>query len=176
MGAGIEPRLVAARKRLQRLRQKAGGAAAHNRRWNSANREKYLAHKAVENALKAGKLKRLPCAVCGQSKAVHAHHDDYENRLDVVWLCPRHHKQRHAERDAAASRGAFGEALPELDTPADFTLRRRGFCPGHCRTRGFYPGHCRTWGFCHHITHRTHTHHGHHAMAALCPCHGNTAP
>ena len=28
---------------------------------------------------------------------VHAHHEDYDYPLDVIWLCPIHHKARHKE-------------------------------------------------------------------------------
>lgn len=58
--------------------------------------EKCEAYKALGNALKRGVIKKEPCVVCG-SFFVHAHHDDYTKPLDVVWLCPVHHKQRHAQ-------------------------------------------------------------------------------
>lgn len=56
------------------------------------NRKK--ANTAVNNAVRDGRLQKLPCMVCGE-KAV-AHHPDYERPLDVVWLCQPHHKQAHA--------------------------------------------------------------------------------
>ena len=65
---------------------------AYKYKWKAANREKYLAHKAVEYALVSGAMKREPC-FCG-AKA-QAHHDDYTKRRDVIWLCPTHHKERH---------------------------------------------------------------------------------
>ena len=52
------------------------------------------ANYAVNNAIRDGRLQRLPCWVCGK-KAV-AHHPDYDRPLDVVWLCQAHHKQTHA--------------------------------------------------------------------------------
>jgi hypothetical protein len=55
------------------------------------------AHKAVENALIRGTLHRNPCMVCGTQDRVQAHHEDYSRPLDVVWLCPTHHKARHRE-------------------------------------------------------------------------------
>lgn len=78
-------------------RAAAGGAFALNKEWNTKNREKYLAHKAVETALRTGRLQRKPCERCGETKLVHAHHDDYSKRREVMWLCPLHHKQRHRE-------------------------------------------------------------------------------
>jgi hypothetical protein len=35
--------------------------------------------------------------VCGTQDRVQAHHEDYSRPLDVVWLCPTHHKARHRE-------------------------------------------------------------------------------
>lgn len=41
-----------------------------------------------------GKIQRMPCEVCGETKS-HAHHDDYSKPLQVKWLCPKHHKELH---------------------------------------------------------------------------------
>ena len=46
------------------------------------------------NAIKAGKIVRQPCAVCGVEK-VHGHHEDYTKPLEVDWLCSKHHMERH---------------------------------------------------------------------------------
>lgn len=62
--------------------------------WRSRNKVKALAHWAVSNALRNGKLVKAPCEVCGD-KIVQAHHDDYLKKLDVNWLCDHHHKERH---------------------------------------------------------------------------------
>jgi hypothetical protein len=66
----------------------------YQKNWNNKNRRKYLAHKKVENAIKSGELLTQSC-FCG-AKA-HAHHDDYSKPLEVLWLCPQHHKDRHRE-------------------------------------------------------------------------------
>ena len=55
------------------------------------------AHNAVQKAKMKGILKKLPCAVCGASNT-HAHHEDYSKPLDVIWLCPLHHRMVHAGR------------------------------------------------------------------------------
>lgn len=64
--------------------------------------EHWKARIAVHNAVRRGKLKRLPCEVCGVAK-VEAHHEDYSRALVVVWLCRKHHKERHRmeRRDVA---------------------------------------------------------------------------
>lgn len=52
------------------------------------------AHQAVAYALRHNHLSKKPCQECGRMK-VHAHHDDYSKPLEVRWLCPRHHTERH---------------------------------------------------------------------------------
>lgn len=49
----------------------------------------------VRRAVRNGYLKRLPCEVCGKKTGIHGHHDDYSKPLEVIWLCPAHHKERH---------------------------------------------------------------------------------
>lgn len=56
--------------------------------------KQYVAQTAVNNAIRAGKLKRKPCEVCGCGNS-HAHHDDYSKPLKVRFLCAMHHKQWH---------------------------------------------------------------------------------
>jgi len=59
-------------------------------------RIKCLANKAVNNAIRAGKLKRGACEVCGKPNA-HGHHWSYleKNWLNVTWLCRKHHHDEH---------------------------------------------------------------------------------
>lgn len=70
------------------------------------NPEKYRAHSLVASALRCKRLFKQPCARCG-SLEVHGHHEDYSKPLDVMWLCPVHHSERHkeieAERQAVAA-------------------------------------------------------------------------
>ncbi len=56
--------------------------------------EQYKARTTANHAIEHGRLTRQPCDVCGQLD-VHAHHQDYAKPLEVVWLCPLHHKERH---------------------------------------------------------------------------------
>lgn len=82
-------------------RAKHGGAASRNRIWESKNREKALAHRKVEGHLKRGNIAKQPCERCG-STDVEAHHDDYRRALEIKWLCPKHHAERHLELKAMA--------------------------------------------------------------------------
>lgn len=71
------------------------------------------AHYAVRNALIRGLLVRADrCAACGEVAFTEAHHPDYNQPLDVVWLCVHDHRVRH-------NRERF-QADPEGET------RRRG--------------------------------------------------
>ena len=44
--------------------------------------------------VKAGKINKKPCIVCG-NKNVIAHHEDYNNPFKVIWICDKHHKEYH---------------------------------------------------------------------------------
>lgn len=57
-------------------------------------RIKILARVWVQRAIKAGKMVRQPCEICGLEK-VDAHHDDYWKPYDVRWLCRSHHREHH---------------------------------------------------------------------------------
>ena len=52
---------------------------------------------AVQKSLRNGKIKRKPCEICGERKSF-AHHEDYSKPLEVLWLCSKHHRQKHRYR------------------------------------------------------------------------------
>jgi len=56
--------------------------------------QKTKARQAVRNAIYWKGLKRKSCETCGDPKT-HAHHKDYSKPLEVNWLCPTHHGERH---------------------------------------------------------------------------------
>jgi hypothetical protein len=64
----------------------------------------------LQDAVKAHKLRQLPCEGCGETEAVQGHHYDYMRPLDVIWLCGRCHglyhtvERRIADLRAIASR------------------------------------------------------------------------
>ena len=68
---------------LARYQEKAANSPA-------MRRASYL----VSNAIRDGRLKRMPCEVCGEPKS-EAHHPDYLKPFDVMWLCRAHHIQWH---------------------------------------------------------------------------------
>ena len=54
--------------------------------------QKHKAHLAVWKA----RLAKQPCGICGAINS-QAHHEDYSRPLEVQWLCPKHHAERHRE-------------------------------------------------------------------------------
>jgi hypothetical protein len=81
-------------KQRQKNRDRQKAIQASSLRWRKRNPDKYKAQTAVGNAVRDGKLVKEPCQVCGD-QSVHAHHEDYTKPLDVVWLCPKHHSEKH---------------------------------------------------------------------------------
>ena len=78
------------------------GKAAHRRatqRWKVLHPEQRQANVLVSNALRDGRLTRQPCHCCGALE-VDGHHPDYSRPLDVIWLCPPHHRQLHEDHEA----------------------------------------------------------------------------
>lgn len=65
--------------------------------WADRNPTKRHAHHMVNNAVRNGKLVKLPCSVCGNPKS-EAHHEDYSKPLDVIWLCRKHHGELHHQK------------------------------------------------------------------------------
>jgi len=95
---------------FQRYRENLERARASRRRHYHKNREAILAAKArrarehpehktatkaVQNALRTGRLTKQPCEAHGDTSQclgdVEAHHDDYTKPFEVKWLCQQHH-------------------------------------------------------------------------------------
>ncbi len=79
-----------------KIPERAKAADAISKAWLHQDKRRLAAHNAVARAVRAGRLVRLPCERCGSEKSL-AHHEDYDKKLDVVWLCQPCHKQRHKE-------------------------------------------------------------------------------
>lgn len=70
------------------------------KRWRQKNRSKSAAWSAVGNALLRGDMvKPNQCEHCCKNGCrLHAHHEDYEKPLEVVWLCHECHMSLHRSR------------------------------------------------------------------------------
>jgi len=49
----------------------------------------------LKTEIRAGRMNRQPCEVCGINNGVQGHHEDYSKPLEVIWLCRKHHRQLH---------------------------------------------------------------------------------
>lgn len=77
-----------------------------NAKYIAENPEKKAAHTAVSNAVRDGRIVKMPCAFCGCDTNLEAHHHDYDKPLDVTWLCRPCHRRFHAlERMATYRKG-----------------------------------------------------------------------
>ena len=83
-------------KERERSRMKSRKRVAEGKQMIYARKKpiKLKAHSLVKSALTSGAIKKLPCQVCGKEKS-EGHHEDYDKPIDVVWLCSRHHADRH---------------------------------------------------------------------------------
>jgi hypothetical protein len=63
-------------------------------RWRKENPDAARAQCKLTRAVQAGRVKKMPCEMCGEVR-VHGHHRDYSKPLEVIWLCPRHHHKAH---------------------------------------------------------------------------------
>lgn len=87
-------------KRRERDRERRD--AAYWRWYRASTPERQMKSRArarVRGEIRAGRMTRQPCEVCG--KQAQAHHDDYSRPLDVRWLCRQHHFEIH-RKDVAA--------------------------------------------------------------------------
>jgi hypothetical protein len=80
-------------KRSQKPKRK-NLAQQYQKRSRKNNPLKYIARTAVGNALRDGKISKQPCQKCGSSLS-EAHHSDYSQPLNVIWLCKKHHFEAH---------------------------------------------------------------------------------
>lgn len=67
-----------------------------HRKYRKENPDKYKAHTTLNNAVRDGRLDKEPCGICGDINS-QAHHEDYSKPLDVIWLCDKHHKEKHKQ-------------------------------------------------------------------------------
>jgi hypothetical protein len=95
-GKGREKVLAYDLERAKRPERKAS-ASRIIKDWKVRNPKRRAAQVALGNAVRRGLVTPWPvCAIPECCSKPEAHHPDYDRPLDVVWLCPAHHKQAHA--------------------------------------------------------------------------------
>jgi hypothetical protein len=84
-------------ERLKHDEETKAKVEARIARWQEKNRDKVAAHRTLNNAIRDGKISRQPCERCGTEIGVEGHHEDYTKPFEVMWLCKKHHGERHRE-------------------------------------------------------------------------------
>ena len=97
-----DPRKIASLKKYAESEKGKIAISVAGRRYRERNPIKRGVHAMTRNAMRDGKISKMPCEVCGCEK-VHAHHDDYAKPLDVRWLCALHHSQWHSKHGEGAN-------------------------------------------------------------------------
>ena len=77
-------------------KERAKAAQEISNRWRNEDARRYKCHTAVAKAIRNGIIERKPCCFCGEEKSM-AHHESYNNPLDVIWYCQPHLKERHKQ-------------------------------------------------------------------------------
>jgi hypothetical protein len=88
----FRPNIIAYEKARFRQPDRKAKALEYAKQARKRHPGKARARTKVARAVRAGKIKRLPCQTCGSLK-VEAHHTDYRKPLSVVWLCRKHHME-----------------------------------------------------------------------------------
>lgn len=77
-------------------------AYAYKKRSLAKNPDRRRAMAKVHYEIACGRLVRGPCQDCGWEGKTHAHHENYKNPTQVIWLCPPCHRARHRRMNGAA--------------------------------------------------------------------------
>lgn len=96
----MAPHRIAARKKYETTPAGKRAIKKAHARQIALYPEKYAARTTLGNAVRDGRIKKGPCEICGSTKRIHGHHDDYAKPLDVRWLCPKHHSEHHKKLKA----------------------------------------------------------------------------
>lgn len=80
------------RERFQRPERKKK-ALEYQKKRRQIHKGKDRARQKINNAIRDGRLIKLPCKECGNP--AEAHHPDYRSPLKVIWLCRKHHLEKH---------------------------------------------------------------------------------
>lgn len=86
-----------ANKKYRESEQGRRSKLQETKRYQDSHPQETSAHRAVNDAVRYGNLAPIhtrKCAKCN-SQAVHYHHEDYSNKLDVVPLCQKCHQRVH---------------------------------------------------------------------------------
>ena len=57
-------------------------------------RQRHTAQNIAKKAVQRGKIKKMPCEICGDENVV-IHHKDYSKPLEIIFLCRQCHINEH---------------------------------------------------------------------------------
>lgn len=93
---------------------------------------KNTARDITRYAIRRGLITKTPCEICGALE-VEAHHSDYTKPLEVIFLCKKHHMERHKNGSSVKADGSSTtpDASRFATTAPVFTERVDGYarCP-----------------------------------------------
>lgn len=93
----------------ENYRKRIATPEGRKREWEAKkkyiNSTKKASNTIVGNAVRDGKISKKPCAKCGSLES-DAHHENYYEPLNIIWLCKKHHGERHREINEEIRNGA----------------------------------------------------------------------
>lgn len=92
----ITQKRVEAREKYNKTENGKKSKAKASEKYRKNNPQKGIARRILRRAVLKKQITPMPCEVCGKTENVQAHHDNYEKPLDVIWLCPKHHRWIHS--------------------------------------------------------------------------------
>lgn len=92
-----DPRVKARHKRYRGTLEGKEVMDRSREKWLKTNPDKRIAHNALNNAVRRGKVQKPDtCQSCGAKPwRIEGHHTDYSRPLDVMWLCRDCHVEQH---------------------------------------------------------------------------------
>lgn len=92
----MTPKRIEEREKYKRTEKSKETKTKTLKKYRKNNPKKILAQRTLRRAVLNGEIIPMPCEVCGKTEKIHAHHEDYNKPLDVIWLCPKHHRWIHS--------------------------------------------------------------------------------
>jgi hypothetical protein len=89
-----DPEWVIQERKRQREKEELRRVTGRAKSYTKKKYPKKDANSALTNAIRDGRVIRKACEVCDNEDS-EGHHEDYSKPLVVVWLCSRHHADRH---------------------------------------------------------------------------------
>lgn len=86
------------RDRYKNNPKRRAKSAINVKKWKEKFPERYKAHYLLSNAVRDKRANKMPCVECGSTENIHAHHEDYNKPLEVIWFCAKHHHRHHAKQ------------------------------------------------------------------------------